>query len=553
MTQRVYVDRSRYETAQSCARRRWLEYHEGGRGITSARKPLPLAVGGAVHEGLAWLLREGQKHWDRKGGAWAAGDTNWDAIENEAVDAALADFAQFDGGRIALEPTEAPPQPDSLESAYPRPDAPVVTDYDRYLYAEQSALVEAIVRAYARRRLRPLLEQFTVLEVEREGEWELATYGGSRWSPNLCQRCQVGVDNDGDGNCGFCAKVSDEDAAVMRAGREATEIVFMSRPDALLLEKSSGQLYLQSFKTTSGWDVRRARDAEHDMQGLSEGVEVERRLADWWRMARSEDELPAMSSGERLELVRRYGSMTPRMYDWLADLPAPPRILGIRYEYLLKGERWKDKDLAARFGFDARAQRSPLVRGYLNAGMAAGDEQWNVAWDYLKDGGTGETSKLNYRAWKSAPVWESMPIAQWVTMLDESAMAVSGDTGGELGYKSAAQATGYLAQHPLDEVFLAPIVIYRNDDDLRDMVEQMEAAERRTAEGVAVVTAASDEGERRSLLNRHFPQTRRACSWPTECPYVKICYGGEDIRRDPMASGLYRIRVPNHPVEGTGR
>ena len=182
------------------------------------------------------------------------------------------------------------------------------------------------------------------------------------------------------------------------------------------------------------------------------------------------------------------------MLRFLRDAPAPPRILGIRYEYLLKGERWKDKDLAARFGFDARAQRSPLVRGYLNAGMAAGDEQWNVAWDYLKDGGTGETSKLNYRAWKSAPVWESIPIAQWITMLDESAMAVSGDTGGELGYKSAAQATGYLAQHPLDEVFLAPIVIYRNDDDLRDMVEQMEAAERRTAEGVAVVSGASDEG-----------------------------------------------------------
>ena len=98
-------------------------------------------------------------------------------------------------------------------------------------------------------------------------------------------------------------------------------------------------------------------------------------------------------------------------------------------------------------------------------------------------------------------------------------------------------------------MFLPPIVIYRNDDDLRDMVEQMEAAERRTAEGVAAVSGASDDGERRSLLNRHFPQTRRACSWPTECPYVKICYGGEDIRRAPLDSGLYRIRVPNHEQE----
>ena len=136
----------------------------------SRPKAASISGGGAVHEGLAVLLREGQAVCDIAGKPPAEAAV-WSLIEDQAVQSALKDFAQFDGGRIALEPTEAPPQPDSLESAYPRPDAPVVTDYDRYLYAEQSALVEAIVRAYARRRLRPLLEQFTVLEVEREGEW----------------------------------------------------------------------------------------------------------------------------------------------------------------------------------------------------------------------------------------------------------------------------------------------------------------------------------------------------------------------------------------------
>ena len=43
-----------------------------------------------------------------------------------------------------------------------------VREYEAYLMAEQSALVEGMVRAYARRRLRPLLEEFEVLEVERE-------------------------------------------------------------------------------------------------------------------------------------------------------------------------------------------------------------------------------------------------------------------------------------------------------------------------------------------------------------------------------------------------
>lgn len=33
---------------------------------------------------------------------------------------------------------------------------------------------------------------------------------------NLCQRCLTGVDNDHDGNCAFCAKLTDEEAAKMR-------------------------------------------------------------------------------------------------------------------------------------------------------------------------------------------------------------------------------------------------------------------------------------------------------------------------------------------------
>jgi len=487
MTTRRYVDRSRYETTQACRRRRWWEYEEGGRGITSAKKPLPLAVGGAVHEGLAVLLREGQSAMDGPGALTPVG---WRQIEDNAVAAALADFAQFQSA-LALDVNEAP--------------AVEVSEYDKYLYAEQAALVEGMVRAYARRRLRPLLEQFMVLEVEREGQWKLGE-GGS----DGCRECL--------------------DPPV-----DAYELWFMSRPDALLLERASNQLYLQSFKTTSGWDVRRARDAEHDMQGLSEGVEIEKRLAVWWGLR---DVNSVMGDG-----------CTLAIHAYLKTLAAPPRILGIRYEYLLKGERWRDKDLAARFGFDARAQRSVLTHGYLNAGMAAGDEQWNCSYDYMKPDGTGETSKLYAKNWRSTPVWEHLATAEWIRRLDESAMAVSGDTGAELGYKSEAQATGYLPTHPLDDVFLPPVVVYRQEDDLRDLVEQMEAQEVSVAQGVEAVQAAADEGSHRSLLNRHFPQTRRACEFPSQCPFVKLCYGGEDLRRDPVGSGLYRIRVPNHPQE----
>ena len=481
----IHTDRSRIESFQRCPRLRWLEYHQDGTGITGVRKPLPLCVGGAVHVGLAALL-------DCSMGI-PLDELSFQLAELKAVQAALADFAQF-AQRLQVDNTEGQVVPEAQ------------SQFDQYLYAEQSALVEGLVRAYARRRLQPLLEQFEVLEVEREGEWLLHK--------------------------------SDEFNETFATGDY--ELWFMSRPDALLLERSSRQLYLLSYKTAAAWDIRKARDAEHDMQGLSEGIEIERRLAEWWEHGQQFPEGKFISPNERT-------------MEYLKKLDAPPRILAVRYEYLLKGERWRDKDLSARLGMDARSQRSPLVRGYMNAvgdGFDPLRGGWNVSWDYLKPDGTGETSKLNYRAWKSEPVWEHMTIAQWIDKLADSAECTSGDTGQLLGVKSAAQATGYLARDPLDEIFIPPVVVYRNEDDLRDLVEQMESQERRVAESVAQVEAAgTDEGERRSRLNQLFPQTRRACEYPITCAMAKVCYGGEDIRRDPLGSGLYTIRVPNHPVE----
>jgi hypothetical protein len=512
---KVFTDRSRIQDYQRCPRLRYLSYHQNGMGLTSIRTPLPLSVGGSIHEGLAVLLREfiGDAPMPKLAEARMR-------LENAAVTTALNDFAQY-----ALDP------PDAERTQN------VVPDFDDYLKVEQASLVEALVRSYSRRRLRPLLEQFEVLEVEREGQWQLGDYEVGR--------SQVGPINYSDRG----------------------ELWFMSRPDALLRERQSGELYLLSYKTTGSWDARKARDAEHDMQGLSEGVEVERRLGTAWekiknaeRAGMAGEDHPNVTTidGVRATFFHEDDGpcgeglhVNPATHKYLHGLSAPPRILGIRYEYLLKGERWRDKDLSQRFGFDARVQRSHLIRGYLNAGMAAGDEQWNHAWDYLKPDGSGETSKLNYRAWHSEPVWTHMPIAKWIDMLDDAAMLSV--EGADRGYQSSAQATGTTATHPLDDVFIPPMIVYRNSDDLRDWVESTEYQEREVAEHVALVEAAADEGEKRSLLNKYFPMVRRACSYPTECVMVKICYGGEDIRRDPLSSGLYSIRVANHPIENEGR
>jgi len=547
MTKVIYTDRSRTESHQRCARLRFLEYHQNGIGIQPMNKPLPLVVGGSVHVGLEHLL---------------LGRT-----EDQAVAAALSDFS-LHRSALALDTTETAAMAvtpidgfDVQMAAQARelgmdPGDPQLTElfqrqrnaaaeFDGWLFNEQASLVEALVRAYSRRRLRPLLEEFEVLEVEREGDWSLASVAleTPKW---VCVDCGKYVDKGNEYGKSPCCIAE-------LAEYESAEIRFMSRPDALLRSRADNSLYILSYKTAATWDIRKARDAEHDMQGLSEGVEVERRLGEWWQ------QIQAVKALGRDGDLAKTDDIPKATWAYLRDLSAPPRILGIRYEYLLKGYRSEDKDLSARFGIKVWAQKSHLIRKYVATSVpsrgasaySVGDECWS--YDWIKD--DGSTSKLAWQNWKSRPVWEDGTVKAWIDALDDTQMAMSAydsTTGAEpreMGYKGAAQALGYTATHPLDEVFPAPMIVYRSDDQLRDWIEQVEAQETRVVEAVARVEAATDEGEKRHLLNVLMPMSRRACSYPTECAFTKLCYGGDDVRRSPLESGLYRAREPHHTPE----
>lgn len=532
---RLYTDRSRTETYQHCHRERWwaYEYDHGQPGMALGIRPnklyLPLAVGGSVHVGLAVLLAAGPK---------IVNPEHWQGLEDDAVEQALADFAQYAGALDAQE--QGPPQPPvtgsfgdpvldaraaELDAQLAQQVTDAQTQADAMLYEEQAALVEAMVRAYAKWRLPRLLEWGEVLEVEREGQWKLGEWG---WVPDPFRRSE-------DGELWFMS------------------VWFMSRLDALMVERASGQLYLISFKTTGEVDRRKLDDIQRDAQGLSESVDVEIRLRRWWELIQSNLTIhqadPSIVSGTKT--IYKLVDCSEAMFKFLESQSSPPRVLGVRYEFLCKGYREEDRDATRELGITVRCQRSPLVRPYVNPGMAAGDEQYCWSWEYLKPDGSGETSKLNYRAWKAQPIWTQpgMTIARWIGMLAECAPTQSGETGIELGIGGPAQTIGYTARHPLDVVLPEPVIVHRNDDELRDWLEQTEAQEVEVAQHAEIVRAATDEGERRSLLNRYFPQRRAACSYPSKCAFQGLCWGGEEIRRDPIASGRFLPRRVNHPQE----
>lgn len=552
---RYYTDRSRSLDALRCRRLRWHghECDTGGevRGLELERKPLPLVVGSAVHAGLAHLLKHGRL----VEGALQQPAT----LEDAAVAAALVEF-EHEAGRDAqgleLDDTEQAAQAKQVTTlgkqlvdsalAWDMPtDTPEMQAlqadvasggkrFDEWLWKEQQALVEGMVRAYARRRLRPLLEQFEVLEVEREGRWKL-----SEWQHGwVAVDCICGWHGTFDENHRYprnCPNDTTQDGShYVRASKDACELWFLSRPDALLLDRESRELYLLSYKTAATWDIRKAKDASVDMQGLTEGLEVEARLAEWWQL---------VYDGLEASKQRDVG-ITEEMFRFLASCTAPPRIHAIRYEYLLKQSRYVDKELSERVGFEARSQRSPLIRGYLNKGMTAADAQWSVSYDHLKI--DGQPTNLYYKNWKNTAVWEHMPVREWIDRLDDTRQVEL--PGGGVAWESAAQAAGLLKEHPLDAQFVEPIVIYRSVDDLYDLVEQLEAQEVAVAQDADRVRAATDVGERRHLLNVHFPMNRQQCAYPTTCRMWKLCHGSEEQRTRPLENG-YRTRRPNHPEQ----
>lgn len=420
------------------------------------------------------------------------------------------------------------------------------TGMDDYLKEELAAQVEAMIRAYARRRLRPLLEQFEVLEVEREGMWKLGEVegaGGHDWYSPSDDPNSPWYDT-----CSKCSAIRNSKYGIEPCRYSGTEVYFMSRLDALLLERSTNILYLQSYKTTGAWDRRKEADAQIDMQGLSEAVDVDNRLREAWKLVNQKELIlkPRSDGISTLaaEMMRKEKQdkidmlVEPRVAEWLRSSAEPPRVLGVRYEYLLKGPRRADKKDPQQPG--RYVADTPLIRAWMQEGITGDDRRWGHSYDYFDI--TGKGKRLDYRSWRKVPVWKHMPISAWIDRLD--AGLVQAEAYDERGY-------------PIDllaEQFIEPIHVYRNEDDLRDMLEQLESQEVKIAVDVAAVKAVADDPMRkRSELNKRFPQNRRACAYPGKCSMFQICYGNSEMRMNPEASEFYAIRQVNHPQELEGK
>jgi len=470
--------RSRVQDGQRCQRARYLLHEAQGTGFSPAKVAVPLATGGAVHVGLENLLLGF-------------------GVEN-AVEASLEEFrGQCTGRQLDIE----------------------VLESQSFVFQEQMALTEALVRLVGTRVLPVLLKRYEVLEVERMDKEVLV--------------------QDRDSESRTFAELDEN-----KCGPNSWSVMWRSIPDALVRDRESGDLYIISWKTTTGFDLQKDQDARTDMQGLSEAWGVEERLMGWNMRMHNPEGIPSWFVAH----VRNGGSFS---------------IRGVQMIYLVKGQRRK-KGIPANVQLEQVGQlgestecyqhQSPLIYGYrrLGDGSEAPGYATDLFWTCQEPHpfrwakrGTCPGGKNHKRGdeWASFAAWATEGgIRAWLELLEKT----EPDT--------------------LDAQWAMPVPHFRTRESVERWLRQTRAAESRHARDLLSVreleSAWSEEQnaemkadlfERLQVrLDESFPQTTEMCgNWfHRKCPVWEICHGPGEIARDPVGSGLFQVKEQYEQAEG---
>lgn len=301
-----YFDRSRIETEHKCPRRQYWEYYYDGKGLQPAKLNPHLAFGSAVHEALALVLGY-CKDLDQ-----LPGIENVNMYIRTAKAALIDTFTQSKGfqGEVIQE--------EGFDGTMLQ-----VTEAQTWLLDHYCDLLEGMVIGWCLVRLPDLLAQYRIIEVETE-ERLIFTLDG-------------------------------------------TEIIFLSRPDAIMERRTDGALVIMSFKTTSQANTLWLENFKTDQQTISEVLPVESRLG--------------------------------------------REVAGVQVEGLVKGQQRTEWPK----GSGHRQHSSPLVWGYLKEEGGFGNE-WKAQFEWVDE--AGNNRRLG-KGWNRQRVATTYPggVAEWVGYL----------------------------------------------------------------------------------------------------------------------------------------
>jgi len=341
--------------------------------------------------------------------------------------------------------------------------------YQEYVGAEQKALVEGLLWCFAYQVAPDWIERYNIVDVEREER----------------------------------RKISNN-----------PEIWLEGKIDLVLEEKSTGDLYVVSFKTSSSLDSRLVDSYRYDIQGVSESWLLEQRIAETNQRLMENSLKYVEDDIIPIEVHRAAVAYNEAILRAIK----PQKVAGVIMCVLLKNRRYERVKGSGKW-----ETLSPLIKGYRK--LVGSDIEYAHSWQYSNSANFSGKSILG-KGWEPFDIWDSYEggIKEWVAAI----------AAGEIQPEERV-----LAQQIWQQTY------YRNDRQMGDWLDQHQAMEE---EFVPFFNGDFEFSSLEAKLNNKFWQNRKACMYPRKCDYLAICDSAQ-VEADPIGSGLYEWREPHHEGE----
>lgn len=440
-----YTSRSAVETYQRCKRRRYIEYFWNGRGIAPVRTGVELMTGSATHEGLAIL------------------HIQWQDGIAPSIKGAVA---------CALS---------TLKTLWKEPESEI----DKFHFDEQSALVEAMLRAYHSWLLPRLMSRYKVLAIEQEIDFQLSR-----------------------------------------------NTVFEARPDLIVEDLTSKDVLVLDYKTLANFDTRRERMVSVDLQGITEAIATQK----WLEQTSSCMKSALALFQSRVRSANFQSKVVPFLANQMESLPV--NVTGTKMIFLLKGIRKEEKYKG--LGTGRFVTNSSLIYGYEQDTPSG--KLYAHSWFYPNESNQSGYGTLG-RSWKKFPVWKMEGgVERWIELISEK--VIDHQTGKEI--PTMQPECGDILEQQFwlpvqrfrnaDQVDSTLVEISSQEDDCFTAV-------RYSSDDVSVRAISDlDAYFPRSRHSCYYPST---CPFVDIC-FKKETF---ELARENTEAAGYRYRVPNHPLE----
>ena len=164
---------------------------------------------------------------------------------------------------------------------------------------------------------------------------------------------------------------------------------------------------------------------------------------------------------------------------------------------------------------------NPLIRGYKR--ITPSSVEYAHSWFYPNPENRSGKSALG-RGWEPFNVWEAMGVKEWMEMIPTIQVE---------------------CEDPIRQQVVTPIEYFRDEREVEEAIEEIKYQETRVQAGVTHILNGD-----MWALPEYFPHYRKHCEfhWGGPCEYKELCWSPE-VSNDPLASGLYQIRVAHHEGE----